>query len=399
MNTPNPVPMKTLLLRIGLRLLLIIAVLLCLTLLVPPLLDLFLPFILAFLAATLLAPLVQKIARRVGGWNFWSMLFVVLMLLAATGILVYAGYYLISQIIDLIHSWASIRDGLTNMLEQISIFLSTNVHFTYTDTEAYILNFVQEGLNWITGKVSTWAPSVVIGVGNLASGIASFVVSLLFFIVGAYFMTADYPGLRKKLISWVPDIIRPHMRHVKEATGSAMFGYLRAQLILSGVVTLIIFIALLLYGQSYSLLIAIACGIIDVMPFFGSGAVLVPWGVIMLLLGNFQKGLFLLALALALFIFRKLAEPKVVGNQTGLSPLLSLISIYVGMKLGGVIGMILCPILCMVVIGLYGMDFFTPTITDFRLLFGRIFDAARMPTPEATDASHTSESPSERDPS
>lgn len=399
MNTPNPVPMKTLLLRIGLRLLLIIAVLLCLTLLVPPLLDLFLPFILAFLAATLLAPLVQKIARRVGGWNFWSMLFVVLMLLAATGILVYAGYYLISQIIDLIHSWASIRDGLTNMLEQISIFLSTNVHFTYTDTEAYILNFVQEGLNWITGKVSTWAPSVVIGVGNLASGIASFVVSLLFFIVGAYFMTADYPGLRKKLISWVPDIIRPHMRHVKEATGSAMFGYLRAQLILSGVVTLIIFIALLIYGQNYSLLIAIACGIIDVMPFFGSGAVLVPWGVIMLLLGNFQKGLFLLALALALFIFRKLAEPKVVGNQTGLSPLLSLISIYVGMKLGGVIGMILCPILCMVVIGLYGMDFFTPTITDFRLLFGRIFDAARMPAPEAADASHTSESPSERDPS
>lgn len=399
MNTPNPVPMKTLLLRIGLRLLLIIAVLLCLTLLVPPLLDLFLPFILAFLAATLLAPLVQKIARRVGGWNFWSMLFVVLMLLAATGILVYAGYYLISQIIDLIHSWASIRDGLTNMLEQISIFLSTNVHFTYTDTEAYILNFVQEGLNWITGKVSTWAPSVVIGVGNLASGIASFVVSLLFFIVGAYFMTADYPELRKKLISWVPDIIRPHMRHVKEATGSAMFGYLRAQLILSGVVTLIIFIALLIYGQSYSLLIAIACGIIDVMPFFGSGAVLVPWGVIMLLLGNFQKGLFLLALALALFIFRKLAEPKVVGNQTGLSPLLSLISIYVGMKLGGVIGMILFPILCMVVIGLYGMDFFTPTITDFRLLFGRIFDAARMPAPEAADASHTSESPSERDPS
>lgn len=399
MNTPNPVPMKTLLLRIGLRLLLIIAVLLCLTLLVPPLLDLFLPFILAFLAATLLAPLVQKIARRVGGWNFWSMLFVVLMLLAATGILVYAGYYLISQIIDLIHSWASIRDGLTNMLEQISIFLSTNVHFTYTDTEAYILNFVQEGLNWITGKVSTWAPSVVIGVGNLASGIASFVVSLLFFSVGAYFMTADYPGLRKKLISWVPDIIRPHMRHVKEATGSAMFGYLRAQLILSGVVTLIIFIALLIYGQSYSLLIAIACGIIDVMPFFGSGAVLVPWGVIMLLLGNFQKGLFLLALALALFIFRKLAEPKVVGNQTGLSPLLSLISIYVGMKLGGVIGMILCPILCMVVIGLYGMDFFTPTIIDFRLLFGRIFDAARMPAPEAADASHTSESLSERDPS
>ena len=379
------IPTKKLVLRISLRLLLILAVVLCLALIVPPVLDLFLPFILAFLAATLLAPLVQKFVKRVGGWNFWSMLFVVLMLLAVTGILVYAGYYLGSQIADLIRSWTSIRDGITDMLNQVSQFLTNNVHFTSTDTEEYLLSFVQSGISWLTGKISAWAPSVVIGVGNLASGIASFLISLLFFIVGAYFMTADYPGLRKRLIAWVPDIIRPHMRHVKEAAGSAMFGYLRAQLILSGIVTVIIFVALLIIRQPYSLLIAIAAGIIDIMPFFGSGAVLVPWGVICLLLGRFQKGIFLLILAFVLFLFRKLAEPKVVGNQTGLSPLLSLISIYVGMKLGGVAGMILCPIACMVVIGLYGMGFFTPTIHDFQLLFGRIIDAARLPGEDAEE--------------
>ena len=374
----NTIPTKKLVLRISLRLLLILAVLLDLALIVPPLLDLFLPFILAFIAATILAPLVQKFAKRVGGWNFWSMLFVVLMLVAATGILVYAGYYLGSQIVDLIHSWSSIRDGITDMLNQVSQFLTDNVHFTSTDAEEYLLNFVQNGISWLTGKISAWAPSVVIGVGNLASGIARFLISLLFFIVGAYFMTADYPELRKRLISWVPDIIRPHMRHVKEAAGSAMFGYLRAQLILSGMVTVIIFVALLIARQPYSLLIAIAAGIIDLMPFFGSGAVLVPWGVICLLIGRVQKGIFLLILAFILFLFRKLAEPKVVGNQTGLSPLLSLIAIYVGMKIGGVAGMILCPIACMVVIGLYGMGFFSPTLNDFRLLFGRIIDAARI---------------------
>lgn len=375
----NSVPTKKLILRISLRLLLIIAVLLCLALLVPPLLNLFFPFLLAFLAATLLAPLVQKFAKRVGGWNFWSMLFVVLMLLAVTGLLVYAGYYLVSQVADLIHSWSSIREGITDLLNQVSQFLSNNVHFTSTDTEEYILGLMQDGLSWLTGKISSWAPSVVIGVSNLASGIASFLISLLFFIVAAYFMTADYPGLRKRLIAWVPDIIRPHMRHVKEAAGSAMFGYLRAQLILSGIVTVIVFVAMLTFRQPYSLLIAIATGIIDIMPFFGSGAILVPWGVICLLVGNYEKALFLLILAFALFVFRKLAEPKVVGNQTGLSPLLSLIAIYVGMKIGGVAGMILCPIACMVVIGLYGMGFFTPTINDFKMLFGRIIEAARLP--------------------
>lgn len=386
----SSVPTKKLILRISLRLVLIVAVLLCLGLIVPPLLSLFLPFLLAFVAATLLAPLVQKFAKRVGGWNFWSMLFVVLMLLAVTGILVYAGYYLVSQVTDLIRSWTSIREGITDMLNQVSQFLSNNVHFTSTDTEEYILGHLQDGLSWLTGKISTWAPTVVVGVGNLASGIVSFLISLLFFIVAAYFMTADYPGLRKRLIAWVPDIIRPHMRHVKEAAGSAMFGYLRAQLILSGVVMVIVFVALLIFRQPYSLLIAIATGIIDIMPFFGSGAILVPWGVICLLVGNLKKAVFLLILAFALFLFRKLAEPKVVGNQTGLSPLLSLISIYVGMKLGGVAGMILCPIACMVVIGLYGMGFFTPTIQDFRMLFGRVLEAARLPG-EAGDSGEDSE--------
>lgn len=386
----SSVPTKKLILRISLRLVLIVAVLLCLGLIVPPLLGLFLPFLLAFIAATLLAPLVQKFAKRVGGWNFWSMLFVVLMLLAVTGVLVYAGYYLVSQVTDLIRSWTSIREGITDMLNQVSQFLSNNVHFTSTDTEEYILGHLQDGLSWLTGKISTWAPTVVVGVGNLASGIVSFLISLLFFIVAAYFMTADYPGLRKRLIAWVPDIIRPHMRHVKEAAGSAMFGYLRAQLILSGVVLVIVFVALLIFRQPYSLLIAIATGIIDIMPFFGSGAILVPWGVICLLVGNLKKAVFLLILAFALFLFRKLAEPKVVGNQTGLSPLLSLISIYVGMKLGGVAGMILCPIACMVVIGLYGMGFFTPTIQDFRMLFGRVLEAARLPG-EARDSGEDSE--------
>lgn len=375
----SSVPTKKLVLRISLRLVLIVAVLLCLGLIVPPLLGLFLPFLLAFVAATLLAPLVQKFAKRVGGWNFWSMLFVVLMLLAVTGVLVYAGYYLVSQVADLIRSWTSIREGITDMLNQVSQFLSNNVHFTSTDTEQYILGHLQDSLSWLTGKISTWAPTVVVGVSNLASGIVSFLISLLFFIVAAYFMTADYPGLRKRLIAWVPDIIRPHMRHVKEAAGSAMFGYLRAQLILSGVVLVIVFVALLIFRQPYSLLIAIATGIIDIMPFFGSGAILVPWGVVCLLVGNLKKAIFLLILAFALFLFRKLAEPKVVGNQTGLSPLLSLISIYVGMKLGGVAGMILCPIACMVVIGLYGMGFFTPTIQDFKMLFGRVLEAARLP--------------------
>ena len=207
-------------------------------------------------------------------------------------------------------------------------------------------------------------------------------ISLLFFIVGAYFMTADYPNLRAKLSEWVPDIIHPHMVHIKAAMGTATFGYLKAQLILSSIVSAIIFIGLLIWGQSYSLIIAIVCGIIDIIPFFGSGTVLVPWAIVEIFLGHFSKAIFLLILALVLFLFRKLAEPKVVGDQTGLSPLVSLMSIYVGMKLGGVLGMILAPILCMIVLSLYRVGFFSPTIQDFRLLGQHILREAKIDSDE-----------------
>ena len=147
MENANRIPTRKLVLRICLRLLLIIAVLLCLGLVVPPLLSLFLPFAAGVSRRHAAGAAGAEFAKRVGGWNFWSMLFVMLMLVAVTGILVYAGYYLVSQVADLIRSWSSIREGITDMLNEVSQFLSNNVHFTSTDTEEYILGFVQDGLS------------------------------------------------------------------------------------------------------------------------------------------------------------------------------------------------------------------------------------------------------------
>ncbi len=373
---------RKLILRISLRAVLIIGVLLILTLVVPPLLDLFLPFVLAFVFASILTPMVRRVSRKMGSaWNFWSIFFILIMILAICGILGYMGYYLYQQISDLITSWPDLQLMITGTLNKISEFLDSDFHLTSSELEGYFIDLLQKLVSWITEKISSWAPTVVSGVGSIASGIASFVISFLFFVVGTYFMTADYPALTKTLRGWVPDIIRPHMAHIREVMNSAMFGYLKAQLILSSVIALVIFIALLFWGQSYSILIAIVCGIVDIIPFFGSGTVIIPWAVVSLLWGDYKKALFLLILCFILFLFRKLAEPKIVGNQTGLNPLLSLMSIYVGMKLGGVLGMILCPIVCMVIIGLYNVGFFDPTINDFKMLGKHIIASATLRPP------------------
>ena len=394
MNQANQVPLKQLLLRIGLRFLLMIALILFVTLLLPPLLNLFFPFVLAFFAATLLAPLVGKFTKKVGKiWNFWSMLLVILLLLLVSGILVFLGYYLFRQISDLIGSWSSIQENYTNILRSISNYINAHMSVDAPDLEQYVFQSIQRALDWVTEQISSWAPNVVSGVGNLASSIASFLISLLFFIVGAYFMTSDYHQIKERVSSHIPHVIKPQMRQIKAATGSATFGYLKAQLILSGIVTLVIFLCLLIWGENYALIIALVCGIVDFIPIFGSGAILVPWAVVELFLSHYSKSVFLLIIAFGLFLFRKLAEPKVVGNQTGLPALVSLISIYVGMKLWGVLGMILVPILCMIVSSLYGVGFFDPTIQDFKMLFHRILEDARIESDEEPKHSTDSADP------
>ena len=379
MEQINQVPLRTLVLRITLRFALILGVILFLTLLLPPLLNLFLPFVLAYFMAALLAPLVGKLTKtseRV--WNFWSMFFVLLIILAIVALLVYVGYYLFTQVTDLIASWSSIRDNFIEILRSLSGYLQGHMDMTSTELDSYAQDTLQSLTDWITDKLSSWAPTVMVGVGSVASSVVSFIVSMLFFIIGAYFMTSDYYQIHDKIVHHIPSAIQPHMRHIKAAMDTAMFGYMKAQLVLSGMVTAIIFISLLIWGQDYALIIALITGIVDFLPFFGSGAILVPWSVVDLFLGDYGKALFLIVLALFLFLFRKLAEPKVVGNHTGLSPLVSLMSIYVGMKLGGVIGMILGPVLCMIFISLHGVGFFDPTVEDFKMLFHCILAAATI---------------------
>ena len=84
-----------------------------------------------------------------------------------------------------------------------------------------------------------------------------------------------------------------------------------------------------------------ALGILDFIPIVGAGTVMVPWSVILLVLGEWKRGVAFLAVWGVICLFRRMIEPKIVGDQTGLHPLLSLLAIYVGMKLGGVVAMIL----------------------------------------------------------
>jgi predicted PurR-regulated permease PerM len=147
----------------------------------------------------------------------------------------------------------------------------------------------------------------------------------------------------------------------------AFGGYIRSQLILSLGVFVILAVGFLLIRQPYSLLLAFGLAVMDFIPIIGAGTVMVPWAAVDVITGSYQEAVELMIIWGIIVLFRRLAEPKVLGNQTGLSPIMSLVGIYIGMKMGGVLGMVLGPLLLLVFLNLAKLGIFRPVMDDIRL--------------------------------
>src|SRR5699024_5835394 len=113
----------------------------------------------------------------------------------------------------------------------------------------------------------------------------------------------------------------------------ALLGYLKAQLTLISITGAIVFVGLLILHVDYALTIAVATGLIDLLPYLGTGIVFVPWIIYMFFTGNYFLTIGLAVLYAIVLIQRQIMEPKIVSSNIGLDPLATLIAIFVGIQL------------------------------------------------------------------
>jgi len=108
-----------------------------------------------------------------------------------------------------------------------------------------------------------------------------------------------------------------------------------------------------LLGIDNAILIALIIAILDLLPVLGTGTVLIPWGIINIILGNYLIGVALIILYVVILIIRNIIEPKIISKQVGLHPLITLLCIFIGLKLFGFIGIIFLPLVTILVYNLY----------------------------------------------
>lgn len=356
-------------LRLGVRAVLLVLALLALRYGVLPALSLLSPFVLALVFSWLLNPPVRWLQKKLTiSRGPITMALLILVFGVVGGVLWALSWMAVEQVQTLFLNWEAIVDALLTNVDQVLEWfggledLLPGGAYNAGERVAQLLE------NWVRDiDVSGWLKVVADRAPSLVGQVSTFVVATIVFLMATYFITADYPRLRFFITDRVPAPARSFCKDVRRIFMEAFGGYLKSQLIISFVVFVILALGFFAIGQPYGLLLALGFAVLDFIPIIGSGTVMVPWAVVDIIVGDYTHAVQLMVIWGIIALFRRLGEPKILGDQTGLSPILSLVGIYVGMLMGGVLGMIVGPLLLLVLINLGKLGIFSPVMGDLSL--------------------------------
>ena len=185
--------------------------------------------------------------------------------------------------------------------------------------------------------------------GSVVSSFPRLLMGTLVSSVGFIYLASDMDGAAKSIMTLVPEKYRERVKTVFLDVSEAVFSYIRAYATIMSVNFVILSVGLTAVGAKNPLLGGVLTAFVDALPLLGCGTVLIPWAAWCFLSGEAIRGAGLLILLGVIYIVRQFLEPRVIGKMTGVHPFVALASVYVGLKLGGVGGMIVAPIILMCV--------------------------------------------------
>ena len=193
-------------------------------------------------------------------------------------------------------------------------------------------------------KLSTSASSALLAAcTDIAGKIPLWFLTVVVTIFCSGFISLDYPKVMQLLLLPIPQKLRPGLVHLKNFAATTLLRLVRAYLLLLLITFGELCLGLWLLGVGPFAAVAAVIALLDLLPVIGTGSVLVPWAVLALLGGESGLGWGLIVLYLVITVARNFLEPRIVGSSIGLPPLLSLVCVYAGLRLFGVLGAVLMP--------------------------------------------------------
>lgn len=308
-----------------------------------------LPFILALLTALVLEPLVRgvqtylKIPKRLPSVTIVFTCFIVLI-----------AFILYMTVTRLVHQIMLFANRLPAFITEVRVFIDQSIANIYAviqdlpDSYLIISELERQG-QILVDKTQSVIKQILPMLTSWVQGISSFVVVTLIYLIALYMISLDLPRLKSMFYHFFTDENANKLRYVFARVGKVFTGFFKAQLFISLIVFTIAYVWLLVIRVDHALLIALIIWVIDLIPLIGSIIVLAPWAAYHLVVGDSALGVKLLVLAAIILILRRTLEPKIMGEQMGLSPLSTLIALYFGVYIFGVIGLIIGPLVAIAI--------------------------------------------------
>lgn len=311
-------------------------------------LGILLPFLFSLGIVVISRPLVDKISKATK-WRKSVVAVLVVAILLAFFIL----------IISLICTYAVIQIG--NVSEKLIEYLSSNNNYI-----TKVLDFLEDlkgkfpflngkeenypGIHEIATEMAVTSlksitSALTNAVGSFIASLPAIVITIVIITLSLFYFAKDYEKISSYVKSKLPSGLREKMPEIKKDIVLVTIKYLRSYLLLFLITFIELFIGFLIMKIENAFLLSIIIAVVDILPVLGTGIVLVPWSIVMLISGNSTIGLGILLLYAIIYLVRQFIEPKIISSHIEVHPIIAIFSMYAGLKLAGIGGMILAPFL------------------------------------------------------
>lgn len=305
------------------------------------------PFAAAFLVAWLLSGPVEYVTEKIHLKRSFAAVGAVILFYALVGITVYfIGSAFARLLGDVFAELPEFLSGTVYpMLERFFSWMDGTIarlrpaEGTVVAMEGGPVNVMEKAgelASGFSGDMMSW-------ISGVAACIPGFCMKILIAVIATLFMELEFPGIRKFLKNQIPEKWQKSVADGKNAVlgtfGKCILSYAFIMLVTFAELTA----GLLLLGINGAVVIALIIAVLDILPVLGTGTVLIPWTLIALATGDVRTGVGILGIYLIITVVRNIMEPKLVGRQMGLSPVVMLPAMLLGLRFFGLIGLIVMP--------------------------------------------------------
>ncbi len=342
----------------SLRLLLILGVV-CFSLIISYYLStLIYPFIIAIFIAMLINPFVNFLERKV---RIPRGIAVIISIILLIGLIAGTLILLVAEIVTGTTYLAKVLPGHLDLLAvYIETFFVTKIMPIYNQLTQLFNTLGSSQQQSIIVNIQSVGEQVASSVGNfikdflekipvMISFLPNAATVIIFSLLATFFISKDWYKFKKTLSVFLPQKARKSGKTIFEELRKALIGFIRAQATLISITTAIVLIGLLILRVEYAITIALLIGLVDILPYLGTGLVFIPWIIYLSFSGSIPLAIGLSILYIIVMVQRQVTEPKILSSTIGLDPLATLISLFVGYKLLGFLGLIAGPVILVII--------------------------------------------------